>query len=97
MTVHLPEDLERYVQAKVQSGRFASEEDAVTQALRQLQREDEASAPNGDLQSSTVTPVWERIVQIMSKVPDSVIDQMPTDGAAQLDHYIYGTPKRPNP
>ena len=29
-------------------------------------------------------------------VPDAEWDKLPTDLAAQHDHYLYGTPKRPN-
>jgi antitoxin ParD1/3/4 len=42
MTFHLPEDLERFVQAKVQSGRFASEDEAMTEAVRLLRQREEA-------------------------------------------------------
>ncbi len=42
MKFHLPEDLERFVQAKVQSGRFASEDEAMTEAVRLLQQREEA-------------------------------------------------------
>ena len=38
MTIHLPEDLERYVQAEVTQGHFASEEDVITQAVRLLRQ-----------------------------------------------------------
>ena len=38
MTIHLPEDLERYVQSEVQSGRFASTDDAITEAIRLLRQ-----------------------------------------------------------
>jgi Arc/MetJ-type ribon-helix-helix transcriptional regulator len=38
MTIHLPEDLERYVQAEVSKGHFASEEEAITQAVRLLRQ-----------------------------------------------------------
>lgn len=31
---------------------------------------------------------------LLADVPDAVLDRLPTDGAAQLDHYIYGIPKR---
>lgn len=36
MTIHLPEDLERYVQMKVRSGRFASTDEALGEAVRLL-------------------------------------------------------------
>lgn len=42
MTTHLPEDLERFVQAKVKSGRFISPDQAITEAVRLLQRQEEA-------------------------------------------------------
>ena len=42
MTIHLPEDLESSIQAAVQSGRYASVDDVITQAVRLLLR-----LPNG--------------------------------------------------
>ena len=38
MTIHLPEDLERYLQSEVSKGHFASVEEAITQAVRLLQQ-----------------------------------------------------------
>jgi Arc/MetJ-type ribon-helix-helix transcriptional regulator len=38
MTIHLPDDLERSIQAAVQSGRFASVDDAMAEAARLLLR-----------------------------------------------------------
>jgi hypothetical protein len=34
------------------------------------------------------------IVETMSDVPPEIMATMPTDGASQHDHYIYGWPKR---
>lgn len=42
MTTHLPEDLERFVHAKVKSGRFTSADQAITEAVRLLQQREEA-------------------------------------------------------
>jgi putative addiction module CopG family antidote len=42
MIARLPVDLERFVQAKVQSGRFASSDEAIAEAVRLLQRREEA-------------------------------------------------------
>jgi Arc/MetJ-type ribon-helix-helix transcriptional regulator len=39
MTINLPEDLERFLRAEVHSGHFASEEDAVAEAVRLLKRQ----------------------------------------------------------
>ena len=38
----LPEDLERFVQAKVRSGRFASPDEAITAAVRLLRKQEES-------------------------------------------------------
>jgi predicted DNA-binding antitoxin AbrB/MazE fold protein len=37
----------------------------------------------------------ERIVARAHALPPETLDKLPADGAAQHDHYIYGTPKRP--
>ena len=39
MTIHLPDDLERFIRAEVQSGHFASESDAVAEAVRLFHRQ----------------------------------------------------------
>jgi hypothetical protein len=39
-------------------------------------------------------PIWEVISDISKDVPDEVFDRLPKDGASQVDHYIYGLPKR---
>ena len=47
MTIHLPEDLERYIQSEVGSGRFASPDDAITEAIRLLRREKQEAQSQG--------------------------------------------------
>lgn len=39
--------------------------------------------------------VWETAAELMKDVPDEELDTLPADGSIQVDHYIYGTPKRP--
>jgi hypothetical protein len=40
-------------------------------------------------------PIWEAFIEASLDIPDEELDRLPADGAAQHDHYIYGTPKRP--
>ena len=40
-------------------------------------------------------PIWERLAALSRDLPPEVLDSLPVDGASQHDHYIYGTPKRP--
>jgi Arc/MetJ-type ribon-helix-helix transcriptional regulator len=39
MTIHLPDDLERFIRAEVHSGHFASEEDAIAEAVKLLKQQ----------------------------------------------------------
>ncbi len=38
--------------------------------------------------------ISERIAEIMADVPPEEFAKLPRDGARQVDHYIYGLPKR---
>jgi antitoxin ParD1/3/4 len=42
MNTNLPKDLERFIQAKVRSGRFTSFDEAITEAVRLLRQREEA-------------------------------------------------------
>jgi len=39
-------------------------------------------------------PIWERIVETFSDLSEEDLERLPVDGAAQVDHYAYGLPKR---
>lgn len=39
-------------------------------------------------------PVWEVVLDEMKDVPPEAFASLPKDGASQIDHYIYGLPKR---
>lgn len=54
---------------------------------------DEAKADNGH--SAGRIAIWDKIQAIMSDVPDDVLATIPTDGSINVDHYLYGTPKKP--
>jgi antitoxin ParD1/3/4 len=42
MNTRLPDDVEQFVSAKVQSGRFSSSDEAITEAVRLLRQREEA-------------------------------------------------------
>lgn len=39
-------------------------------------------------------PIWEVIAESMKEVPQEDLAALPRDGASQIDHYVYGLPKR---
>ena len=48
MIIHLPEDLERYLQAEVSKGHFTSAEEAITQALQLMRQRGQQPRPLGE-------------------------------------------------
>jgi antitoxin component of MazEF toxin-antitoxin module len=40
-------------------------------------------------------PFWERIIALTADIPPEELDKLPADWASNIDHYLYGTPKRP--
>jgi Arc/MetJ-type ribon-helix-helix transcriptional regulator len=102
MTIHLPENLESSIRAVVNSGRFASVDDAMAEATRLLLQQVQQGQENiktpatGEAnRAHERKPIWEEILELSAAVPDEEFDKLPVDGAEQHDHYIYGTPKRP--
>jgi hypothetical protein len=52
---------------------------------------------NQDTQQTAIAAtedIWEMANRLWSRVPEEEKQRIPKDGAAQHDHYIYGTPKR---
>jgi Arc/MetJ-type ribon-helix-helix transcriptional regulator len=80
MTIHLPNDIERSLQAAVHSGHFASVDDAMTEAarllLQTLKRSPQAATPA------------DREIK-----PDPLLGSMP-DAADELDQIVADTMKR---
>src|SRR3954466_6793977 len=100
MTIHLPENLESSILKAVHSGKFASLDDAMATAARLLLEKLEQAVPPYP-EASEAAPkahktIWEEIEEITAGVPDEEFLKLPVDGAEQHDHYIYGTPKRPD-
>ena len=42
----------------------------------------------------TDIPIWESFTTFAQSIPPEVLDRLPTDGAANHDHYLYGSPKQ---
>jgi putative addiction module CopG family antidote len=96
MNVPLSEHWQRFVREEVQSGRFPSEAAVLEEALALLeQREHPQQSPSSSQNATEIQSIGAIIDELMSDMPDEVLDRLPVDGAAQHDHYLYGTPKRP--
>jgi Arc/MetJ-type ribon-helix-helix transcriptional regulator len=102
MTIHLPQNLEGPILEAVQNGRYASLDDAMAEAasllVQRLKEEHTQAAQTAttDQFSRERKLIWERILERSAAIPDEEWEKLPTDGAEQHDHYIYGVSKRPS-
>ena len=100
MTIHVFKDAEDAINTAVRSGQFASADEMVDELVRdyaQRTRRQPSAAQPSPAGSSTPPkrrPLWERAAELRQSIPAEEWDKLPTDGARQLDHYIYGSPKR---
>jgi Arc/MetJ-type ribon-helix-helix transcriptional regulator len=100
MTIQLPENLESPILAAVHSGRYASLDDAMAEAaalLLQRLKQEQAQQPPASQDEAVPThkPIWEVVDELRKGIPTEEFAKLPKDGAEQLDHYLYGSPKRP--
>ena len=79
----------------------------IAEALKELQEhvrhEDANGKANGSNEEEPAVPpqesrkpIWEIAEELFEEIPEEELKQLPPDGAAQHDHYIYGLPKRPS-
>lgn len=98
MTIHLTKELEDNILAAVRSGRYASLDDAMCEAASLLiqrlnQEQDQGERPEVTL---AYKPISQEIEDLTANIPDAEFLKLPVDGAEQLDHYVYGLPRRPS-
>lgn len=65
-----------------------SQQAEVLEFIERLAAQEKKSAPPRE------RPIWEVITEISSEVPEEVWEQLPRDGSLNVDHYLYGAPKK---
>jgi putative addiction module CopG family antidote len=106
MSESLP--LDQFVERQLASGRYPNYDALVEDALRLLQEHEgegdrhahDETTQNGEdetmtREKPTQKHIWEIAEELFGEIPDEELERLPTDGAAQVDHYVYGLPKRP--
>jgi Arc/MetJ-type ribon-helix-helix transcriptional regulator len=98
MSERLP--LDQFVERQLASGKYPSYDALVENALRLLQEHEaaedsETGETNGsEREAAAPEPIWEKIRETFSNLSEEDLASLPVDGAAQVDHYAYGLPKR---
>ena len=65
-----------------------SKQAEVLEFVERLAAQEEASPPSQE------RPIWEVIAEISSEVPEEEWAKLPSDGSLNVDHYLYGAPKK---
>jgi hypothetical protein len=96
MHIDLPPEIEQRLQAKADERGLPLSE-YVRPSLEALANREpgrDTPEPSSPLPSPEQPPAWRRFVAASRSLPDSVVEEIPSDGARNLDHYLYGAPKR---
>lgn len=83
-------NLEQAILEKLQSLPDERQREILALVSEMLQKEQEP------LSLKNSRPIWEIIAEISAEIPMEEWAKLPTDGAEQHDHYLYGSPKRSN-
>lgn len=88
----LPEETEVYVVVPKRSIRKQSSKlaDSIKTADLKKKIEEENDSDNGPKRKT----LWEMVKHIIEEVPDEEWEKIPADASLNLDHYLYGSPKR---
>jgi hypothetical protein len=89
LTIDLPDKLEAALKTKAQMNGLST----ASYAVRVLEQDltEDGTAPPGPVEHR---PISQIIADIMKDAPPEELAKLPTDGASEHDHYIYGWPKR---
>jgi plasmid stability protein len=82
LTIDLPDEKTAALAARAKAQGLSAEQ----YARQVLEHDLEGAAPR--------RPIWEVIADNMKRVPREDLAALPRDGASQIDHYVYGVPKR---
>lgn len=94
MPISLPPDLAERVQKKMNAAPYRSPDDVIRKALDALDATEGPAPLPPDERDKVHQSIWSRFQDAIRRIPQDELDTLPSDGASEHDHYIYGTPKR---
>jgi hypothetical protein len=94
MSLHVRPETEARINA-LAAASGVSVDDYLAALVERESPSDETARPSHELPvSGRRRPIWEVIVENMKDVPPEDFSALPEDGLSQIDHYVYGVPKR---
>lgn len=95
MTLSLPPDLDARIQQKVTEAGYQTPDEVIRKALDALDAKEQQEAFLPAKKKRPTLPVWQRFQNAVRSIPEEELVTLPSDGASEHDHYLYGVPKRP--
>jgi hypothetical protein len=94
MSINLKPETEARINA-LAAASGVSVDDYLAALVKKQSASDEAvTGPDEPPVSRSRRHVWEIIAENMQDVPPEDFAALPKDGLSQIDHYVYGVPKR---
>ena len=90
VTINLPSEAEDVLRSRAEAAGLSAEDYALRLLAQQLGVAEHALPTD----ATPLRTISEEILSRVRALPDEAFEGLPTDGASQHDHYIYGTPKR---
>ena len=92
---HHNPDVARLIEEQLNTGRYTSADEVVRAGSKLLQEQENGKGDNGTrtTRSGHVSNLAALAAECTKDIPDSEWDKFPRD--QNIDHYLYGTPKRP--
>jgi hypothetical protein len=94
LTIDLPEEQTLALAAKAQAQGVSAEEYARLVLEHDLEAPKPELAARPEEQSRDPRPIWEIMLDNLKGIPPEEFAKLPKDGASEVDHYLYGHPKR---
>ena len=101
MDMTLTPEIQAMVQHHLAGGAYRSPQSVLMKAFYALQEVEAMCKTNAKNAASQLTekarkqapPVLDIFCEAWAEIPEEEFEAMPEDGAEQVDHYLYGTPK----
>jgi hypothetical protein len=94
LTIELPDERQAALAAQARAQGVSAEQYARQLLEHALEVTGSPAAARPEEQSSDSRPIWEVMLDNLKDIPPEAFAKLPKDGASEIDHYLYGHPKR---
>jgi plasmid stability protein len=94
LTIELPDERQAALAARARAQGVSTEQYARQLLEHALEATGPPAAARPEEQRADPRPIWEVMLDNFNHIPPEAFAKLPKDGASEIDHYLYGHPKR---